>query len=143
MGQQDETNKQKHLFCQPELRFFRLLLSILKAFKNHISTLKTQTMDSDQEMTWNKKGLCFKFQRSNRGIDDLLSHGNTILENLRDQRSTLKNVQRRMLDVASTLGMSSTVMRLIERRQESDKYILFGGMLVTCIIMFLIVRYFT
>ena len=100
-------------------------------------------MDSDQEMIWNKKGLCFKFQHSNRGIDDLLSHGNTILENLRDQRSTLKNVQRRMLDVASTLGMSSTVMRLIERRQESDKYILFGGMLVTCIIMFLIVRYFT
>ena len=26
------------------------------------------------------------FQRSNRGVDDLLSHGHTILENLRDQR---------------------------------------------------------
>ncbi len=81
--------------------------------------------------------------RSHRGVDDLLAHGGSILESLRDQRNTLKGIQKKMLDVAATLGMSSTVMRLIERRQEGDKYILVGGMVVTCIVMYLVVRFWT
>jgi Golgi SNAP receptor complex protein 2 len=65
-----------------------------------------------------------------------------MLESLRDQRETyLKGIQKRMLDIASTLGMSSTVMRLIERRQEGDKYLLFGGMLATCVVMFLVYKF--
>ena len=36
--------------------------------------------------------------------------------------------------------MSNTVMRLIERRSERDKYVLFGGMIVTCVIMYLFSR---
>lgn len=81
--------------------------------------------------------------RSNRTVDDLLSHGQTILENLRDQRGSLKGIRKKMLDVASMLGMSNTVMRLIERRSEVDKYILFGGMALTCVIMYLVIKYFT
>ena len=56
---------------------------------------------------------------------------------------TLKGIQKKVLDVASVLGMSNTVMRLIERRSEGDKYILFGGMAATCIIMYLVVKYLT
>ena len=82
-------------------------------------------------------------RRANRGLDDLLSQGHTIMESIRDQRSMLKGIRRKMLDVASTLGMSNTVMRLIERRSEGDKYLLFGGMIVTCVIMYIVVRYFT
>lgn len=81
--------------------------------------------------------------RSNRYIDDVLSQGAATLANLRDQRSTLKGVQKKILDVANTLGMSSTVIRLIERRGEGDKWILIGGMLFTCVFMFLVVKYFT
>ena len=76
-------------------------------------------------------------------MDDLLSHGQTILETLRDQRGMMKGIRKKMLDVASMLGMSNTVMRLIERRSEGDKYILFGGMIVTCVIMYIVVKYFT
>ena len=82
-------------------------------------------------------------QRSHRHMDDMLSHGQIMLENLRDQRVTLKGIQKKVLDVASVLGMSNTVMRLIERRSEGDKYILFGGMAATCIIMYLVVKYLT
>ncbi len=74
-------------------------------------------------------------------MDDLLSHGQTILENLRDQRLTIKGIQKKVLDVASVLGMSNTVMRLIERRSEGDKYILFGGMAATCVIMYIVVKF--
>ena len=48
-----------------------------------------------------------------------------------------------MLDIANVLGMSNTVMRLVERRSEGDKWVLFGGMAVTCFVMYLVIRYFT
>ena len=124
-----------------------------------------------------------KLQNTNRYMDDLLGQGSSILENLREQRSTLKTAQKKMLDVLNTLGMSNTVIRLIlnshwltqttstsdwltqsilisdwltqeylpligcsrliERRSEGDKYILIGGMLVTCLFMWLILRMFS
>lgn len=80
---------------------------------------------------------------ANRQMDDLISHGGNVLTNLREQRGTLKGAHRKMLDVVNTLGMSNTVMRLIEKRTYQDKFILFGGMIVTCIIMFLVVKYLT
>lgn len=39
------------------------------------------------------------------------------------------------------LGLSNTVMRLIEKRAGQDKFIMIGGMLLTCIVMFLVVKY--
>lgn len=46
-----------------------------------------------------------------------------------------------MLDVANMLGLSNTVMRFIERRATQDKLIMIGGMLLTCVFMFLVIRY--
>ncbi|XP_013787596.1 Golgi SNAP receptor complex member 2-like [Limulus polyphemus] len=80
-------------------------------------------------------------QNAHRGMDELLGTGSGILGNIRDQRQTLKGAHRKILDVANTLGISNTVMRLIEKRTYQDKFILFGGMIVTCVIMFLVVRY--
>ena len=39
-----------------------------------------------------------------RYMDDILAQGAATLDNLRDQRSTLKGVQKKILDVANTLG---------------------------------------
>lgn len=46
-----------------------------------------------------------------------------------------------MLDVANMLGLSNTVMRLIEKRASQDKFIMMAGMLATCVVMFLVVKY--
>lgn len=80
---------------------------------------------------------------AHRGMDDLINSGSAVLSSLRDQRGNLKGVQKRMLDVANYLGMSNTVMRFIERRSHQDKYILYGGMFVTCLFMFLVYKYLT
>ncbi|XP_078079884.1 Golgi SNAP receptor complex member 2 isoform X1 [Mustelus asterias] len=80
---------------------------------------------------------------AHRGMDDLLGSGSSILTGLRDQRMTLKGAQKKILDVANMLGMSNTVMRLIEKRSFQDKFIMIGGMVVTCIIMVLAVKYLT
>lgn len=55
--------------------------------------------------------------------------------------SALQGTHKKMLDVANMLGLSNTVMRLIERRATQDKFIMIGGMLLTCVFMFLVVRY--
>ncbi|KAJ7992392.1 hypothetical protein DPEC_G00278050 [Dallia pectoralis] len=78
---------------------------------------------------------------AHRGMDDLLGSGSSILTGLRDQRGTLKGTHKKMLDVANMLGLSNTVMRLIEKRATQDKFIMIGGMLVTCVVLFLVIRY--
>lgn len=67
--------------------------------------------------------------------------GSSALDNLREQRMTLKGTQRRILDVANTLGLSNTTMRLIENRVRQDKYILFGGMFITLTVILLVIYY--
>ena len=84
-----------------------------------------------------------KLGDANREMDNLLGHGSSILTNLKEQRITLKGAHKKILDIANTLGMSNTVMRFIERRTSQDKYILYAGMIVTCIIMFLVWKYLT
>ena len=84
-----------------------------------------------------------KLNNANREMDNLLGHGTSILSNLKDQRLTLKNAHKKILDIANTLGLSNTVMRFIERRTTQDKYILYIGMFVTCVIMFLAWKYLT
>ncbi|XP_055753260.1 Golgi SNAP receptor complex member 2-like [Salvelinus fontinalis] len=78
---------------------------------------------------------------AHRGMDDLLGSGSSILTGLRDQRGTLKGTHKKMLDVANMLGLSNTVMRLIEKRATQDKFVMIGGMLLTCVVMFLVVKY--
>lgn len=84
-----------------------------------------------------------RLTESNRHMDDLLSHGGSILGNLRDQRVTLKGAHRRLLDLTNTLGLSNTVMRLIENRTSQDKTIMVVLMLACCVLMYLVWRYFT
>ncbi|XP_056404690.1 Golgi SNAP receptor complex member 2 isoform X1 [Hyla sarda] len=82
-------------------------------------------------------------RNAHQGIDDLLGSGTSILDGLRDQRKTLKGTQKKILDVANMLGLSNTVMRLIEKRAFQDKAIMISGMVVTCVVMFLVFKYLT
>ena len=83
-----------------------------------------------------------QMMNANREMDDLLTHGTSILGNLKEQKYTLKGAHKKILDVANNLGLSNTVLRLIERRSLQDKYILYGGMIGVCIFMFLVWTYF-
>nr|XP_033775111.1 Golgi SNAP receptor complex member 2 isoform X2 [Geotrypetes seraphini] len=80
---------------------------------------------------------------AHRGMDELLGSGSSILDGLRDQRRTLKGTQKKILDVANMLGLSNTVMRLIEKRAFQDKCIMIGGMLLTFVVMYLVIKYLT
>ncbi|XP_034991960.2 Golgi SNAP receptor complex member 2 isoform X3 [Zootoca vivipara] len=64
-------------------------------------------------------------------------------EELLARTFTTNGTQKKILDVANMLGLSNTVMRLIEKRAFQDKYFMIGGMIVTCVLMFLMVQYLT
>ncbi|XP_025963673.1 Golgi SNAP receptor complex member 2 isoform X4 [Dromaius novaehollandiae] len=64
-------------------------------------------------------------------------------EELLARTFTANGTHKKILDVANMLGLSNTVMRLIEKRAFQDKYFMIGGMILTCVIMFLVVQYLT
>ena len=71
----------------------------------------------------------------------MIAHGENTLLNLKEQNSMLKTIKTKMLNVTNSLGLSNSLIRLIERRNANDKYVLYGGMLITLFIMFLTVKY--
>lgn len=79
---------------------------------------------------------------AHRGVDDMLMTGNGVLDSLRSQRDTLKGARKRILDMGNTLGLSNHTMKLIEKRISEDKYVLFGGMAVTLLVIILVIYYF-
>lgn len=83
----------------------------------------------------------YSLRNAVNGIDDLLSHGTGILDSLRSQRITLKGAHRRLIDIGNSLGLSNTVMRLIETRARQDGFILVAGMVFTCIVIILVIIY--
>ncbi|CAH0557501.1 unnamed protein product [Brassicogethes aeneus] len=80
---------------------------------------------------------------ANRGMDEMINTGANALESLRNQRMTLKGAQRKIMDMANTLGLSTYTMRLIEKRASEDKVILILGVVVTLIVILIVIIYFT
>lgn len=63
-------------------------------------------------------------------VDELGGLADHVLGALRSQRGVMKSAHRKVLDVATSLGVSNTLMRMIERRTAGDRIIVYGGMLV-------------
>ncbi|KAK7276687.1 hypothetical protein RIF29_17831 [Crotalaria pallida] len=59
--------------------------------------------------------------------------GEAILSTIHGQRERLKSAHRKALDVLNTVGISNSVLRLIERRNRVDQWIKYAGMLLTVI----------
>ncbi|XP_022852398.1 uncharacterized protein LOC111374019 [Olea europaea var. sylvestris] len=55
----------------------------------------------------------------------------------------LKRAQRKALDVLNTLGLSNSVMRLIEKRNHVDWWIKYAGMVLTIIVLIVFWRWTT
>jgi len=71
-------------------------------------------------------------------VDEFTDLAGSVLGSLRQQRGVMKSAHRKVLDVASTLGMSNTLMRMIERRTTGDKILVYGGTLLIVALIVLI-----
>lgn len=74
-------------------------------------------------------------RRSEAQVDDLLESGQHTLSSLAVQRERLKATHRNALSMINTLGLSNSVMRMIQSRQKNDRYIVFGGMALCLLVL--------
>jgi len=81
--------------------------------------------------------------RAHGEIDRIIGQGHEVLESLNMDTQVLKGAKTKMLNVLNTLGLSNTVMRLIDKRTTQDKFLLYGLMIVSALIMYGAFRYFS
>lgn len=73
---------------------------------------------------------------ANSQLQQILDQGSATLGNIVDQNKVLKNVKRKVLDAASSLGISKSLVGVIDRRNQEDKWLVYGGMVLTVFVLF-------
>ncbi|XP_074271046.1 membrin-11-like [Silene latifolia] len=74
-------------------------------------------------------------RNSSRMLEEAYSTGVAILSKFSEQRESMKSAHRKLLDVLNTMGLSNSVLRLIERRNRVDTWIKYTGMVLTFIVL--------
>ncbi|KAH7542026.1 membrin-11 [Ziziphus jujuba] len=80
-------------------------------------------------------------RNSSRLLEEASATGEAILFKYSEQRERLKRAQRKALDVLNTVGLSNSVLKLIERRHRVDKWIKYAGMALTLFVVFVFWRW--
>ena len=70
-------------------------------------------------------------------VDDLMTTGAGALNGLVDQRQPMRGVKRIVMNMGNRLGLTNSTMRIIERRDITDAYLVLVGIIVTCIVIYL------
>ncbi|KAF7558351.1 hypothetical protein G7046_g5791 [Stylonectria norvegica] len=81
------------------------------------------------------------FSNTNQALDDYIARGQAVLGDLGQQREMLKGTQKRLYNVANTLGVSGDTIRMVERRAREDKWIFFAGVIVFFLFCWLVLHY--
>lgn len=69
-------------------------------------------------------------------LDEMISQGSSTWDQIAGQNKVLKGARRKLLDAANSLGVSQSLVAVIDRRQTGDKYLIYGGMALTLFILF-------
>jgi golgi SNAP receptor complex member 2 len=79
---------------------------------------------------------------SSQEVDNMTMLANSVMSNLHQQREHLKNAHRKALDIFNTLGLSRSILQMIERRTSGDKILVYGGMFVVTLLIIVLYYYF-
>jgi golgi SNAP receptor complex member 2 len=77
-------------------------------------------------------------EQSHSLLFTLIDQGQASLTGLVEQRQRLRGVKRVVMEMGSRLGLSQSTMRIIERRDITDAYFVAAGMVVTCLVIYLV-----
>ncbi|KAK9674506.1 hypothetical protein RND81_12G237300 [Saponaria officinalis] len=80
-------------------------------------------------------------RNSSKMLEEAYSTGVAILGKFSEQRESMKSAHRKLLDVLNTVGLSNSVLRLIERRNRVDTWIKYAGMILTFIVLIVLWRW--
>jgi Snare region anchored in the vesicle membrane C-terminus len=111
-----------------------IVLSACASF--YFSHMSLNTADASNEL----QSLAAESQSlatSHGMVLDILSSGQASLQELQQQRQRLRGATRVVADIGSALGLSQATMRIIERRDITDAYLVAAGMVVTLIVLYI------
>ena len=77
--------------------------------------------------------------RSKQVLEEAFQTGAAILENMGATRERVKRAQRKAFDVLNTLGLSDSILRMAERRQRMDQWLVYGGMTFILLLFFALI----
>ena len=97
---------------------------------------RTKTTGEEEQDLNNLADEAQSLHQSQLMVDDLMNTGQASLTGLQEQRSRLRGVRRVVSDIGNRLGLSNATMRIIERRDITDAYLVLAGMIVTCIVIY-------
>lgn len=82
------------------------------------------------------------FSNTSSRLDEYISIGMSTISDLKNQKNALKSTQRRLLDATASLGISQSLMRLINQRSNQERAIFYGGVILTLVVIIVLWRYF-
>lgn len=71
-------------------------------------------------------------------VGELLVSGQEQLKNLVDQRNRMRGIKRTVLNMGNKIGLSNATMDKIKKMDETDAYLVLGGMVVTSIVIYVV-----
>jgi Golgi SNAP receptor complex protein 2 len=118
-----------------------------KAIKQIKEEQELELLGKDIEANYDSKNLA-KLKNENKSlsnslrlIEEMKSTGTDVLSMLNEQKESHNLIQRRLLDIGTSLGLSDSTLRMIERRDFGDKLVGYLGMFIIIIILILIYYY--
>mmetsp|Transcript_43290 Transcript_43290/g.100335 ORF Transcript_43290/g.100335 Transcript_43290/m.100335 type:complete len:222 (-) Transcript_43290:128-793(-) len=94
---------------------------------------KAQKVDDEMTALARERG---SLGQASAALDDIVGQGQQILGSLVGQNKILKGARRKLLDAANAMGVSASLVSVIDRRQTGDKWLVYGGMVLTLFILF-------
>lgn len=81
-------------------------------------------------------------EQSHLMMNDLLNSGEATMSSLSDQRGRLRGVRKTVMNISNQLGLTNATMRIIERRDVTDAYLVLAGCIITMIVIYICYFYF-
>lgn len=73
--------------------------------------------------------------RSRQMVGEYVGIARATMSSLGTQGSSLKSAHSKLLDIGNVLGLSNSLLRVIGQRQSGDKWLVYGGMLLTMLLL--------
>ncbi len=81
-------------------------------------------------------------RRSTRRMDEIGSVGASVLQSLSEQRELLHGTRRKVSDIFDILGLSNSILRIADRKNYVDGWIVAGGILATLFVVWFVWYYY-
>lgn len=106
----------------------------------HTRLLGAQPNISDEDLNYALQQSQYLEQASST-LDGILSTAGETFDSLVRQRATLQHIHKGVINVANSLGLSTNLIRMIERKETFNSFLTYGGMILTCIIVYVVWRW--